>query len=154
MLKGAISSTKGQHVTRITCCDWRRMNVTGVTLMRPETHLCDQRHTYATRDTLMRLESHIGDVICDWSHKYVTEEAICVWSRNCATAPVASSPGDMLIRIAYIADHLGLISLSPLMYYFTFMQATLIHLHNKTRSALVTHHYYCLGTSSNQPWWI
>ena len=72
----------------------------------------------------MRLESHIGDVIRDWSHKYVTGDAICVWRRNCATAPVASSLGDMLIRIAYIADHLCLISLSPLMYYFTFMQAT------------------------------
>jgi hypothetical protein len=59
-----------------------------------------------------------------------------------------------LPRKVYIAGHLGLISLSPLMYYFTFMQATLIHFHNKTRSALVTHHYYCLGTSSNQPWWI
>jgi hypothetical protein len=34
------------------------------------------------------------------------------------------STRDMLIRIAYIADHLGLISLSPLMYYSTFMQAT------------------------------
>ena len=53
-------------------------------------------------------------------------------------------------RYIYIGDHLGLISLFPLMYYFTFMQATLIHLHNKTRSALVTHHYYCLGTSSDQ----
>jgi hypothetical protein len=72
----------------------------------------------------MRLESHIGDVICDWSHKYATRDAICVWRRNCATAPVASLLGDMLIRIAYIADHLGLISLSPLMYYSTFMQAT------------------------------
>jgi hypothetical protein len=140
MLKGAISSTKGQHVTRITCCDWRRTSVTPVTLMRPETHLY--------------VESHIGDVICDWSHKYVTGVAICVWSHNCATAPVTSPLGNMLIRIAYIADHLGLISLSPLMYYFTFLQATLIHLHNKTRSAVVTHHYYCLGTSSNQPWWI
>jgi hypothetical protein len=30
----------------------------------------------------------------------------------------------MLIRIAYVADHLSLISLSPLMDYFTFMQAT------------------------------
>jgi hypothetical protein len=40
MLKGAISSTKGQHVTEITCCDWRRTYVTGVTLMQPETHLC------------------------------------------------------------------------------------------------------------------
>jgi hypothetical protein len=103
---------------------------------------------------LMRLESHIGDVICDWSHKYVTGDAICDQRCNYVTALVASSLGDMLIRIAYIADHSGLISLSPLMYYFTFMQATLIHLHNKTRSALVTHHYYCLGTSSNQPWWI
>ena len=134
MLKGAISSTKGQHVTRITCCDWRRTYVTGV--------------------TLIRLETHIGDVICDWSHKYVTGDAICAQRRNCATALVASSLGGMLIRIAYIADHLGLIFLSPLMYYFTLIQATLIHLHNKTRSALVTHHYYCLGTSSNQPWWI
>ena len=57
-------------------------------------------------------------------------------------------------RYIYIGDHLGPISLSPLMYYFTFMQATLIHLHIKTRSALVTHHYYRLGISSNQPWWI
>jgi hypothetical protein len=72
----------------------------------------------------MRLESHIGDVICDWSHKYATRDAICDQRRNCATALVASPPGDMLIRIAYIANHLGLISLSPLMYYFTFMQAT------------------------------
>jgi hypothetical protein len=31
--QGAISSTKGQHVTRITCCDYR--------------------HTYVTTDTLM-----------------------------------------------------------------------------------------------------
>jgi hypothetical protein len=75
----------------------------------------------------MRLESHIGDVICDWSHKYVTGDAICAQNRNYATAPVASSLGDMLIRIAYIADHLGLISLSPLMYYSTFMQATKQH---------------------------
>jgi hypothetical protein len=29
-----------------------------------------------------------------------------------------------LPRKVYIAGHLGLISLSPLMYYFTFMQAT------------------------------
>jgi hypothetical protein len=72
----------------------------------------------------MRLESHIGDIICDWSCKYVTGDAIYVWRRNHATALVASSLGDMLIRIAYIAGHLGLISLSPLMYYFTFMQAT------------------------------
>ena len=62
-----------------------------------------------TRVILMRLLSHIGDVIRDWSHKYVTGDAICVWRRNCATAPVASSLGDMLIRLAYIADHLGLI---------------------------------------------
>jgi hypothetical protein len=48
-----------------------------------------------------------------------------------------------LPRKVYIAGHLGLISLSPLMYYFTFtfMQATLIHLHNKTRLALITHHH-------------
>ena len=52
-------------------------------------------------------------------------------------------------RKIYIADHLGLISIPPLMHYLTLM-----HLHDKTRSALVTHHYYCLGTSSNQPWWI
>jgi hypothetical protein len=25
----------------------------------------------------MQLESHIGDVICDWSHRYVTGDAIC-----------------------------------------------------------------------------
>jgi hypothetical protein len=84
----------------------------------------------------------------------VTGDAICAQNRNYVTALVTSLLGDMLIRIAYIAGHLGLISLSPLMYYSTFMQATLIHLHNKTRSALVAHHYYCLGTSSNQPWWI
>ena len=72
----------------------------------------------------MRLESHMSDVICDWSHKYVTGDAICDQSRNYATALVASLLRDMLIRIAYIADHLGLISLSPLMYYSTFMQAT------------------------------
>jgi hypothetical protein len=72
----------------------------------------------------MRLESHIGDVICDWSHKYATGDAICVRRRNYATALVASLLGDMLIRIAYIADHLGLISLSPLMYNSTCMQAT------------------------------
>ena len=30
----------------------------------------------------MRLESHIGDVICDWSHKYVTGDAICDQRRN------------------------------------------------------------------------
>ena len=130
LLKGAISSTKGHHATRITCCDWR--------------------HTYVLGITLMQLESHIGDVICDWSHKYVTGDAICAQRRDHATAPAASSLGDMLVRTAYIADDLGLIPLSPIMYYFTFMQATLIHLHNKTRSALVTHHYYCLGTSSNQ----
>jgi hypothetical protein len=69
----------------------------------------------------MRLVSHIGDVICDWSRKYVTGDAICNQRRNYATALVAISLGDMLIRIAYIADHLGLISLSPLMYYFTLM---------------------------------
>jgi hypothetical protein len=40
MLKGGISSTKGPNVTRNVCCDWRRTMVTGVTLMRPETHLC------------------------------------------------------------------------------------------------------------------
>jgi hypothetical protein len=45
-----------------------------------------------------------------------------------------------LPRKVYIAGHLGLISLSPLMYYFTFMQATLIHLHNKTRSAILLLH--------------
>ena len=52
----------------------------------------------------------------------------------------------------YTSGHLGLISVSPLMYYFTFIQATLIHLQCKTRLALVSHHHYCLGTSSNQPW--
>jgi len=56
--------------------------------------------------TLMRLVSHIGDAICDWSQKYVTGDTTCVWRRNCATAPVTSSLGDMLIRIAHIADHL------------------------------------------------
>ena len=40
MLNGGISSTKGQHVTRITCCDWRHTKVTGVALMWPESHLC------------------------------------------------------------------------------------------------------------------
>jgi hypothetical protein len=89
-----------------------------------KTHLCDWSHTYETGDTLMRLESHIGDAICNWSHKYVTGDAICVWRRDCATAPVTSLLGDMLIRIAYIADHLDLISLSPLKYYSTFVQAT------------------------------
>ena len=84
----------------------------------------------------------------------MTGDVICVWRRNCVTVPVASSLRNMLIRVAYIADHLDLISLSLLIYYFTFMQATLIHLHNKTRSALVIQLYYCLGTSSNQPWWI
>jgi hypothetical protein len=119
-----------------------------------ETHKRDWSHAYATRDTLMRLQLHIGDVTCDWSHKYVTEDAICAQRCNRATALAASSLRDMLVRTAYIADDLGLIPLSPTMYYFTFMQATLIHLHNKTRSALVSHHYYCLGTSSNEPWWI
>jgi hypothetical protein len=119
-----------------------------------QTHLCDYRHTYVTRDTLMQLDFHIGDVICDWSHEYVNGGTICVWRCNCATAPDASSLGDMPIRIAYVAGHFDLFSLSPLMYYFTFMQATLIHLHNKTRSTLVTHHYYCIGISSNRPWWI
>lgn len=39
------------------------------------------------------------------------------------------------------------------MYYFTFVQATLNHLYNKTRSAVVTHHYYYLDiSSSNLPW--
>jgi hypothetical protein len=33
-----------------------------------------------------------------------------------------------LPRKVYIAGHLGLISLFPLMYYFTFRQATLINL--------------------------
>ena len=88
MLKGAISSTKDRHVTRITCCDWS--------------------HTYASRDAL----------------EYVTRDAIWVWRRNCTTAPVASLLGNMLIRIAYIAAHLGLTSLSPLVYYSTLMQAT------------------------------
>jgi hypothetical protein len=72
----------------------------------------------------MRLESHIGDVICDWSHKYVTADAICDQRRNYVTALAARPLGDMLIRIAYIADHLGLESVFPLMYYFTFMKAT------------------------------
>jgi hypothetical protein len=72
----------------------------------------------------MRLELHISDVICDWSHKHAARDAIYVWRRNCATAPAAHLLRDMLIRIAYIAGHLGLISLSPLMYYSTFMQAT------------------------------
>jgi hypothetical protein len=67
--------------------------------------------SFVTGVALMRLESHIGDVICDWSHKYVTGDAICGQRRNYATALVASSPGDMLIRTAYIADHLGLIPL-------------------------------------------
>jgi hypothetical protein len=72
----------------------------------------------------MQLELHIGDVICDWSHKYMTGDAICAQRRNYATGLVASLSGDMLIRIAYIAYHLGLISLSPLMYYSTSMQAS------------------------------
>jgi hypothetical protein len=96
---------------------------------------------------ITQLNLHIGDV-------FVTVVTIHVRSCHCATRAVASSRENMLIGTAYIADHLGLISLSLLMYYFTFMQAILmIHLHNKTRSALVTQHYYCLGTSSNQPWW-
>jgi hypothetical protein len=40
------------------------------------------------------------------------------------------------------------------MYYFTFMQATWTHLHNKPGSALVAHHYYCLGTSSDETDWL
>ena len=45
-------------------------------------------------------------------------------------------------------------SLSPLIHYFTFIRAALIHPHNKTRSALVKQHYHCLGTSNSQPWCI
>jgi hypothetical protein len=132
--KGQHVSTKGQHVTRSIYCDCQCTCVTGV--------------------TLMQLDSHIGDVICDSSHKYVTRVAIRIQSRNCATAPVASSLNNMLNRIAYMSGHLSLIPSFALMYYFTSIQVTSTHLHNETRSALVTHHYYCLGTSSNQPCWI
>jgi hypothetical protein len=104
-----------------------------------DTHLCDWSHTYATRDALMQLASHIGDVLCDWSQEEATGDAICIWRRNCVTALVASLLRDMPIKIAYIADHLSLISLSPLKYYSTFMQATryiVIH----TRDSNSQHH--------------
>jgi hypothetical protein len=39
-------------------------------------------------------------------------------------APVAISLENMLTRAAYIADHLGLTSLSALMYYFLFRIST------------------------------
>jgi hypothetical protein len=55
---------------------------------------------------------------------------------------VTSPPEEHAHRIAYSADHFGSDSLSPLMYYCTFKQATLIHFHNNMRSVLVTHHYY------------
>jgi hypothetical protein len=45
----------------------------------------------------------------------------------------------MLMRIAYIENHLGMASLSPLLYYFTFMQAIryrVIH----TRDSIYQHH--------------
>jgi hypothetical protein len=91
------------------------------------------------------------------NHRYclITEQPILFADIVCQTPNLFDGCHRLpLPRKVYIAGHLGLISLSPLMYYFTFMQATLIHFHNKTRLALVTHHYYCLGTSSNQPWWI
>ena len=45
--QGAISSTKGQHVTEIKCCDCRHI-------------ICDWGHISAIGVTLMRLELHIG----------------------------------------------------------------------------------------------
>jgi hypothetical protein len=92
------------------------------------------------------------------SKQQEAKRAICNWQPQTANSKQQTAafchhlplPG----KVSGIGDRFGLISLSLLMYYFTLMQATLIHLHNKTRSALVTHHYCCLGTSSNQPWWI
>jgi hypothetical protein len=136
MLKGAISSTKGQHVTRITYCDWRSTYVTAVTLMQLQTHLCD-----VCRILVM---------------SFITGDAICGQRRNCMAATVTSSLGDVLIRIAYIADHLGLESVFPLMYYFILMQATrytFIH----TRDSIDQHHQrnsytVSLGWYHNTPW--
>ena len=54
-------------------------------------------------------------------------------------------------RLVYIGDRLDLTVHFPFMWSFTFMQATLIPLHNKAGSALAIDHCYCLGTSSNQP---
>ena len=48
--QGAISSTKGQHVTRITCCDWSHAYATGVA------------HQW---------------LICNWSCTYASELQIC-----------------------------------------------------------------------------
>lgn len=50
----------------------------------------------------------------------------------------------------YIASLLGLISLSPVMYSFTFMQATLIFFHSKAYQ----HPPLCLDLTSNQLEWI
>jgi hypothetical protein len=56
---------------------------------------------------------------------------VCViYKEKCVQSPLSSCT-----RILCIEDPFGLILLFSLMYYFTFMQATLIPLHNKAISA-------------------
>jgi hypothetical protein len=72
------------------------------------THICDWSHTYAYRVAYWY-------AICDCSHKNMTGSASGGLGCNCATKEPQVHKRNMLIRIAYIANHLGLISLFPLM---------------------------------------
>jgi hypothetical protein len=123
---------------------------------------CNLKHKGSTcdQDLMLWLQTHI----CDWRCTSTTAVAYW-WCHLWLESPmhdlgafyngkVTSPPEEHAHRIAYLADHFVSDSLSPLMYHCTFIQATLIHLHNNMRSVLVAHHYYCLNTSSNQPWWI
>ena len=198
IIKGAISSTKGQHVIRITCCD--------------------SRHTYVTGVTVMQLESHIGDDICDWSHKCVT----VVWLDERARRPtpieqqnhlqtlLVSIPTVSLVismgnnryitfscfRVVYMtytvismgntSDWSCNVRLEPQLHDCSSHKFTKEHAHQNSiwsrpfgsdfsfpshvqlyfhasnidsssqqdRISTSNALYYCLGTSSDQPWWI
>jgi hypothetical protein len=103
------------------------------------------QHRWCSRCNLKRKWS-----TCVWDPTYATGVAYC-WchwwleaqthdgGHNCTTKDLQFHQGNMPMRMAYIADHLGLISLSPLAYYFIFMQATryrVIH----TRDSINQHH--------------
>jgi hypothetical protein len=111
---------------------------------------CDQDHllwleTHAYNgimgDTHLGLELHV-DVVCDW-------DAMCIESCNWATAPVTNllELENMLIIGEYAAKHLVLISLSHLMYYSTFIQASRYMVIHSTNSNHQHHqrHSWAIG---------
>ena len=115
--QGAISSSKGQHVTRVTCCDWSHTYAIGVTLMRLESHWCNWIHTYAAGVTYW------------WCHLWLVSQ-IRDWRRNmCLETQLCNNPSGKFTRghahqnSIYSRPFWSDFSF-PLMYYFTFMQAT------------------------------